>query len=127
MSLFNRMVDSKKILLLGSGRKHLITGDIRCYPSSLKHKFKELISNTNNTVVCLDIDETMEPDNVADVTKDTWWQTVEYDFDIVIDTISHIGPHTKHNEYVDVFKNGVKHILVGSHGTFYGFYDIDKK
>ena len=113
-----------KILLLGSGKAYI---DTRCYPTSIKSIFQDLMTSRDNQIIHLDIDESVKPDIVADVTKNNWWTQCEGPYDVIIDTISHIGPHTTRTKYHNIFKEGIKHLLVPSSGIFYGHLETESK
>jgi hypothetical protein len=113
-----------RVLMIGSGRKYgetvdeIISGN-RCLPSCAD---KSVLKNADITF--LDIDLDTNPDVVADVTVEGWWEWWEkrdIKFDLILDTIGGFGPHiikepfspTKHAEtpprrkYIETFLKGV--------------------
>jgi hypothetical protein len=111
------------VLVLGSGKYYKIYEN-RCFPQSLgREEFITILTDPNNKVTYIDNDREIEPDILVDVTKKDWDTKIGGPFDIIIDTISHIGPHVGSKIYKDVFKVSCRRLLKEG-GIFYGHYRL---
>lgn len=90
----------KAVLIIGSG--HSYNGDNRCFPKEFDMTLIESADITR-----LDCESSVNPDIIADVTKDGWWNVLGKKFDIIVDTIGEPGPHILHNSYSNIFSFGV--------------------
>lgn len=101
-----------KVLLIGSGHYYIHKSDIRCIPKLIRPIFMGIITNKSNEIVHLDISKDVEPDIIADVSKYNWWNTIDDRYDIIIDTIGHLGPHINHGKvYCSPFRSGCLELL----------------
>lgn len=112
---------NKHVLIIGSGKvfgaggiecSHLLgnsslsTYNNRCLPQGFRQSH---FMCSNFTFI--DINPEVKPDIVADVTKDGWWKGIDLNFDRIVDTIGHLGPHIQDNKYIDAFKMGCRALL----------------
>ena len=91
----------KSVLIIGSGHKY--DGANRCFPNDFDVGLLE-----SADITLLDNDLSVNPDVVADVTKDGWWNVFDSKFDIIVDSIGHLGPHITDQPYWSVYGMGMK-------------------
>lgn len=103
------------ILILGSGKAY--GGTDRCFPPQFDRTFL-----LDAQVSYLDNDPAAEPTFITDITSDGWWLTCPLKYDVIVDAISHIGPHISKSDYNKVTLEGVRNLLA-PHGIFYGHRD----
>lgn len=92
---------NKSVLIIGSG--HTYNNQNRCFPKDFDIGLLE-----SADITLLDNDLSVNPDVVADVTKDGWWKEIDMKFDIIIDSIGRIGPHITDQPYWSIYGMGMK-------------------
>jgi hypothetical protein len=107
---------SKKILILGCGRRNL-AAEPRCQACSLSKWYS--LQSPRNTIVTLDMNEFDEdPDIVANISAPDWMLKVSEqfgtDFDVIVDSISPISRLWTWQSYL----GGAKYLLREG-GSFY--------
>lgn len=116
-----------KILIIGSGHyygKWFGRGGNYCMPRNIVEEYTNIVTNANNTITYIDNNPNINPDKVIDILENNWWDKLSDRYDIIIDTISHIGPHINgQKKYKDIFKVGCKSLL-NTNGIFYGFAEL---
>ena len=120
-----------RVLIIGSGDvygKWSGRGGNYCVPHSIKDQYTNIVADTINTVTYIDNNVEVKPDFIIDILEHDWWIRLLKKckkYDIIIDTISHIGPHIikdihGQRHYNDIFKTGCN-ALLNENGVFYGF------